>query len=140
MFHLLAEALAKGGLRPVLDGAEARLESLAKEMADAHMARAELSLERSAEARAAVFKRSASEAARDLANQIEHDVLQQLSSYREAIVEVVEEQLPVALREEVARHVRSGPLFSPPCSNRALAAAHGISIREVKRRRRCGYF
>jgi hypothetical protein len=139
-FDLLVEALAKGGLRPVLDGAEARLESLAKEMADGHMACAEISLERSAEARAAVFKRSANEAARDLANHIERDVMQQLSSYRDAIVEVVEEQLPVTLREEVAKHVRSGPLFFPPCSNRALAAAHGISIREVKRRRRCGYF
>jgi hypothetical protein len=140
MLNLLIEALGKGELTPVLDGAEKRLKVLAKEMVATHMARAELSLRQSAEAHAAAFKRSASEAARDLANQVAHDVEQQLSSYRGAMAEAVQEQLPVALREEVSRHVRSGPLFSPPCSNRTLAAAHGISIREVKRRRRYGLF
>jgi len=140
MLDLLIAALAGGELTPVLGGAEKRLKVLAEEMVATHTAHAELSLKQSAEAHAAAFKRSASEAARDLANQVAHDVQQQLSSYRGAVVEVVQEQLPVLLREEVATHVRSGPLFSPPCSNRALAAAHGISIREVKRRRQYGYF
>ena len=139
MLDLLVEALAKGELTSVLDGAEERLKNLAEELVAAHTAHAELSLERSAEARAAALKRSASEAARNLADEIAHDVQQQLKSYRASIVEAVREQLPVALREEVARHVKGGPLFSPICSNRALAAAHGISIREVKRRRRNGW-
>ena len=140
MLHLVTEALARGELAPVLDGAETRLRVLAEEAVATHTAHAELSLQQSAEAHATAFKRRANEAARDLANQVTDDVQQQLRSYRGAIVEVVQEQLPVALRDEVARHVRSGPLFSPPCSNRTLAAAHGISIREVKRRRRFGYF
>ncbi|HMD64125.1 MAG TPA: hypothetical protein VKF83_09145 [Stellaceae bacterium] len=140
MLDLLIEALARGELTPVLDGAEDRLKVLAEEAIATHTAHAELSLKQSAEAHAEAFKSSASEAARDLANQVAHDVQRRLSSYRGTIVEVVKEQLPVALREAVAAHVRSGPLFSPPCSNRALATAHGISIREVKRRRRSGYF
>jgi uncharacterized protein YjgD (DUF1641 family) len=139
MLDLLIEALAKGELKPVLCGAQERLKTLAEELAATHAAHTELSLQQSAEAHAAALKRSSSEAARNFASEIAHDVQQQLKSYRGEIVEVVREQLPVALREEVARHVGSGPLFSPPCSNRALAAAHGISIREVKRRRQNGW-
>jgi hypothetical protein len=151
LFDLLAEALARGEVAPLIDSAEARLKSLAKdaearlkglakEAMATQMVQAQLSLELSSEAHAAAVKLSAREAADNLADQIAHDVQLQLGSYRSAIVEVVKEQLPIMLREEVGRHVRSGPLFSPRWSNRALAAAHGISIREVKRRRRQDWF
>ena len=140
MLDLVKAALAEGELTSVLNGAEQRLKVLAQEEVATHMGRAERTLTESAEAHAAAFKCSASDEARNLASQVAHDVEQQLSSYRDSILEAVEEQLPAALREEVARHVRAGPLFSPTCSNRALAAAHGMSIREVKRQRRLGYF
>ena|ERR1700730_3556063 len=135
MLDLVITALAEGELKPVLDGAEERLKVLAKEVvathtahaelslkqsAEAHeaaMGRDELSLRQSAEAHAAAFRHSASEAARDLGNQVARDVEQQLSSYRGKIVEVVQEKLSVMLQDEVARHVRSGPLFSAACQS-----------------------
>jgi hypothetical protein len=55
-----------------------------------------------------------------------------------AIEKVLTEYLHDMLREEVMAFVRVHPLCSG-FSNRQLAAANGISIREVKRRRRRGY-
>jgi hypothetical protein len=140
LLDILIEALARGELAPVLDSTKTRLKTFAFAEVATRVGQAEISLRETAAAHAATFKQSANKAARDLANQAASDVQRQLSSYRGTIAEVLREQLPITLREEVARHVGSGPLFSRPCSNRALAAAHGISIREVKRRRRNGYF
>jgi hypothetical protein len=64
--------------------------------------------------------------------ELHQDVQDHLSSYRGKIAETVREQLSILLEEEIARQVRPGP----GCSNRKLADMLGVSIREVKRRRR----
>ena len=56
-----------------------------------------------------------------------------------AIEQVLVEHLHDTLRREVREFIRVHPICSG-LSNRQIAAANGISIREVKRRRRRGYF
>jgi hypothetical protein len=52
---------------------------------------------------------------------------------------VLVEHLHDTLKKEVRAFIRVHPVCSD-LSNRQIAAANGISIREVKRRRRRGYF
>jgi hypothetical protein len=54
------------------------------------------------------------------------------------INEVLKKYLHDALRDEVRAFIDANPVDSG-LSNRQIARANGISIREVKRRRRIGY-
>ena len=138
LVDLLIEALARNDLAPVLNSAETRLKDLAAEELATFAAHAEMSLKASSAAHADALIQNARQAAQDITDRVHQDVQDHLSSYRAKIAEAVRERLPILLQEEIARHVRSGPCLSPGRSNRELALAYGISIREVKRRRLFG--
>jgi hypothetical protein len=136
LIDLLIEVLPRVELAPILKSAETRLQDLAAKGVASFVAHAEMSLNKSVD----TAKYLARRAAQDFVDHVHQDVRDHLGSYKVKIAEAVREQLSILIEEEVARHVRSGACLSPGRSNRELALAHGISIREVKRRRRNGYF
>jgi hypothetical protein len=91
-----------------------------------------MTIEASAAAHSDGLKRMAREAADDIAERVKQDVRDHLSSYQAKVLEAVTEQ--ILLREDIP--VRSRPRLSLRRSNREIACEYGISIREVKRRRR----
>ena|SRR5579859_3883426 len=56
----------------------------------------------------------------------------------DALRELLERHGDALIRDALQTFVRSRPIAHPGWTNRQIAAAHGISIREVKRRRRSG--
>lgn len=140
MIAHVGEALARGVLVSVLNDAEQRLKALAAEEIATQTARAELAVRADAAISAAALRGRILQDVANAAAELADEVRQQFSVCKGAIMETVHDHLPRILQDEVARHVRSGPLFSRPTSNREIAAACGISIREVKRRRKYGEF
>jgi hypothetical protein len=134
------DGFARAEFGPIAETAGMRLKNLAAEEIASLMADAQMAVERSVAEQAVMLKRRAGEVAAEMVAQSTCDVDRHLGSYRGLIAEAVEQQLPPLLQEEVVRHLNSGPLLSQPPSNRELALAYGISIREVKRRRRYGDF
>ena len=133
LIDLLIEALARRDLSPILKSAETRLKELAAERVESLQTEAETVLEISAASHSAALKREANKVVEELADQIKQDVRNYLSSYQAKVLEAATEQL--LFRDDIARHARSGHT-SLARSNRDIAREHGISIREVKRRRR----
>jgi hypothetical protein len=154
LVKLLIEVLGRGEIAPILNGAgkglkdaaaeaETSLKNLAakagtslKSLAAAKVARfsrdAAMTLEASAAAHSDGLKRMAREAADDNAERVKQDVRDHLSSYQAKVLEAVTEQ--ILLQEEIP--VRSRPRLSLRRANREIAREYGISIRQVKRRRR----
>lgn len=60
-----------------------------------------------------------------------------LVELRAGLDKVLAESLETFALQAVRRHVEERPVFGPQYTNRELARINGISIREVKRRRRC---
>jgi hypothetical protein len=133
LVQLLIQALARRELDPILAGAERKLKELAAERVESFQTESETMLEVSAAGHANALRRNARQAAQDLADQLKRDVRDYLSSYQGKVLEAVTEQL--LFRDDIARHVK--PDYATlPRSNRDIAREHGISLREVKRRRR----
>jgi hypothetical protein len=59
-----------------------------------------------------------------------------LDEFAKRLDELLEERLYEFASEAVMRHLKKRPLFGHELTNRGIAALNGISIREVKRRRR----
>jgi hypothetical protein len=160
--ELLVEALAQIELRPFIGVVEPRLKEVAAQEVANLVAHGETTLsasatthahalkqlekrtiedfEAAATANADALKQGIKAAARRLSNEAQRKLEKPLMAHQAQIAAAVTEQLPMVLRQEVAWHVRSGPLLEGQRSNRELALAHGVSIREIKRRRRYGYF
>lgn len=137
---LVSDGLARGEFGSFAENARRQFRNLVAEEISKLTTDAKAALERSITNQAAVLRQRAEEAVQEMSERTARDVEQALALYRGVIAEAVAQQLPEVLQDEVARHVRSGPLFSRFRSNHELAAACGISIREVKRLRRRGYF
>ncbi len=66
-------------------------------------------------------------------NQIEDDILLKAQ-------DIADERLHKTMQKAVHNYIKSYKAISPTMSNREIAALNGISIREVKRRRKLHYF
>ena len=133
LVELLIEALARREFAPILESAETRLKNLAAERVASFQTEVETQIEASAASNAVALKRKARKAVQDLADRVNQDVRDHLSSYQAKVLEAVTEQM--LFREDIARHVRPEHALLPR-NNREIAGEHRISIREVKRRRR----
>lgn len=149
--ELLIDMRLHAQLDPVLENAQSRmLEFIASTIAGMK-AHVERSLKDAAAAHCEALSREQAVISRH-AQVVSANLQAQLCTHTQSIVEITRETtgrviyevlqnyLISVLREEVRSFIQAGPIFSNRRSNREVAALNGISIREVKRRRRRGEF
>jgi hypothetical protein len=157
LIGLLTEAISRSEVASLIKGVETRLnEVAAREVAD-RAAHAEIGLSKSSEHNRAklqdeidAFDRQVGEMTGKLIDKVFREAEEKLQEQRDRLIasswdeiqqrndDFIKLLLPRILRKAVERHIARGPRFVQPHSNRWLAAELGISVREVKRRRRRG--
>jgi hypothetical protein len=146
----LKEVISRNELAGMIEDVRARVQDLAEEEVSTLAAHAEVALQKSSEDHRSRLDRHAAaqvdmfveavlrEIENRLQNQRESLISSSLNKIKRKIYGFEHYDLKGILYEAVERHVANGPRFVQSHSNRWLAAALGISLREVKRRRRRG--